>query len=207
MLDRILSLQSNERMSFGNQKGFTLAELLVAMSLSLIVLGAVYSVYRVQAHTVKVQEHRMEAQEYARVALDMMVREIRNSGYFPNQTPCGGNPTNGIAAFSINSIHFVYDYTADGDCADPGEDITYTHDPVSLNISRTDGNGPTTMTDGNITFFEFKYFDVNGAETTVAANIKRVSVLLTVRSKSTDTQFNGQQTITMNSTIDLRNRF
>jgi len=207
MPDRFLSLQSNERMSFGNQKGFTLAELLVAMSLSLIVLGAVYSVYRVQAHTVKVQEHRMEAQEYARVALDMMVREIRNSGYFPNQTPCGGNPTNGIAAFSINSIHFVYDYTADGDCADPGEDITYTYDPVALNISRTDENGPNTLTDGNITFFEFKYFDANGVETTVAANIKRVSVQLTVRSKSTDTQFNGQQTITMNSAIDLRNRF
>ena len=41
--------------------------------LSSIVMGAIYSVYRVQTHSMKVQENRMEAQEYARSVLDLMV--------------------------------------------------------------------------------------------------------------------------------------
>lgn len=193
-----------------DQKGFTLAELLVAMTLSLIVLGAVHAVYRVQAHTVKAQEYRMEAQEYGRVALDMMVREIRNSGYFPNGKPwpCGGNQ-NGIVAFNANSsVQFRYDFDADGACTTAGEDITYTWN--GSNILRTDWNvstTPQTLTDDNITIFQLSAFEVNGAATTVPAEIKKFSILLTVRSKSTDTQFNGLQTITMSSNADLRNLF
>jgi type IV pilus assembly protein PilW len=194
-------------MSWTNQKGFTLPELLVAMMLSLIVLGAVSAVYRVQSHTVKVQEHRMEAQEYARVALDLMVREIRNAGYFPNRTPCGGNLPNGIVARSNVMIQFVYDANGDGDCGDTDENVTYTYDPATLNISRTADGATQILTDGNITALNFVFYDYDENTTTVQANIKRVSVSLAVRSKSTDTQFNGQQTITMNSNADLRNCF
>src|SRR5690242_7354057 len=101
-----------------NEKGFTLMELLVAMSLSIAVLFAARSVYRVQAHTVKAQEYQMEAQEYARVSLDMMAREIRNLGYFPTRTACSSpSNTTGVVSTSATSIQFVYDANGDGDCA------------------------------------------------------------------------------------------
>ena len=230
---KVFSFHSIEQIVRKNQKGFTLAELLVAASLSLIVLGAVHAVYRVQAHTVKAQEYRMEAQEYARASLDLMVRETRNLGYFPNRTPCAAPAnTKGIVAASAQSIHFVYDADGNGDCAGAGEEITYSYDAATQNISRTQNGGAAqTLTDGNVTTFQFVYYPkqtvgtlpppycyaaagdlvVNGVTcsgivTANLANIQRVSISLTVQSKSTDTQFGGQQTITMDSNANLRNR-
>jgi prepilin-type N-terminal cleavage/methylation domain-containing protein len=202
-----------------NQKGFTLAELLVAMSMSLIVLGAVSAVYRVQSHTVKAQEYRMEAQEYARVALDMMVREIRNLGYFPvSPNSCPG--TKGLISASGVSIQFVYDFDFDGACTTSGENITYAYDANSKNISR---NGQP-LADGNITAFQMTYYPrqtgaaapapycISGAPTGCSGTldltkVQRISVSLTVQSKSTDTKFGGLQTIRMDSNADLRNHF
>jgi prepilin-type N-terminal cleavage/methylation domain-containing protein len=209
-------------MIWKNQKGFTLIELLVAMALSLVVLGGVYGVYRVQTHTVKAQEFKMEAQEYARNALDMMTREIRNLGFFPTGAPCTDQVnTAGIVSVAApaTSIQFVYDYRgvnpadpADGDCNDAGENITYTYDANTLDIVRTinDGNGPQTLTAGNVTAVAFRYFDTAGNEITIPANVpanaRRISITLTVQSLSTDVQFGGGQTVTMDSNVDLRNR-
>ncbi len=203
-----------------NQKGFTLTELLVAMGLSLMVLSAVYGVYRVQAHTVRAQEFKMEAQEDARAALDMMTREIRNAGFFPTLTPCAAPANNnGVAtatAASATTLRFVYDADRDGFCtgtlagpAGADEDVTYSY--TGTDITRTVGNGaPQLLTAGNVTAFSFTYFDSAAAPITVPANIaplaKRISISLTVRSRSTDAQFGGGQLITMTSNVDLRNR-
>lgn len=206
-----------ENMTWKNQKGFTLIELLVAMGLSLIVLGAGYSVFRVQIHTVKAQEFKMEAQEDARASLDMMVREIRNLGFFPTLTACTTVPANnnGIIFAAANNFQFVYDANGDGDCADTvasgagaDENVIYAWNNVTLNITRDIGNGPQDLTAGNVTNAAFLYFDGAGAPTTDPASIRRVSITLTVRSRSTDVQFSGgvPQDITMNSNVDLRNR-
>jgi prepilin-type N-terminal cleavage/methylation domain-containing protein len=228
---KILKLRSIDMTPWNDQKGFTMAELLVAAGLSLVVMGAVYSVYRVQAHTVKVQEFRTEAQEYARNALDMMVREMRNAGYFPQRAACPVPAnTNGIVAATATTIQFVYDANGDGDCADAGENITYSYDPNTLDISRAaDGGAAQPLTDANVTPpFQFVYFPRQtgaaapapycyaiaggipaGCASDVATNltnIQRISVLVSVLSKSTDTEFGGQQTITMDSNVELRNR-
>ncbi|MFQ5918120.1 MAG: PilW family protein, partial [Candidatus Binatia bacterium] len=49
-----------------SHRAFSLIELLVTILLSFIVMGAIYSVYRVQTRSMKVQENRMEAQQYVR---------------------------------------------------------------------------------------------------------------------------------------------
>jgi prepilin-type N-terminal cleavage/methylation domain-containing protein len=217
-------------MKVNNQKGFTLVELLVAMTIGLTLLGAVYAVYRVQAHTVKGQEYRMEAQEYARVSLDMMVREIRNLGYFPTRTACAGaGPSpGGLVAATAISIHFVYDANGLNGCTDPAEDITYTYDPNTLNITRTTTNpaATDTLTIGNVTAFQLLYYPrqtgasapapycisagipsgCSGTLSSSLASVQRVSVSLTVKLQKTDAQFGAQQDITMNSNADLRNR-
>ncbi len=218
-----------------NQKGFTLIELLIAMMLSLAVLFAARSVYRVQAHTVKAQEYQMEAQEYARVSLDIMAREIRNLGYFPGRTPCTTSPanTNGIVAATETSISFVYDANGDGDCADTGESVTYTYDSATKNISRTADGSTQTLTNGNVTAFQFIYYPkqtglsapapycnsannpsgCSGNASANLGNIQRVSISLTVKLLKTDKTFDGvtanawgQHDVTMSSNVDLRNR-
>jgi prepilin-type N-terminal cleavage/methylation domain-containing protein len=214
-------------MKINNQKGFTLVELLVAMTLSLTLLGAVYAVYRVQAHTVKGQEYRMEAQEYARVSLDMMVREIRNLGYFPTRTACASPAnTKGLVngLVSDKSISFVYDADGNGDCAGTGESVVYTYDSTAKDITRTaNGGAVQTLTNGNVTAFQLTYyprqtgaavpppFCISGnppgcSGTLDLTQVQRVSVSLTVKLLKKDPNFGAQQDITMNSSADLRNR-
>jgi type IV pilus assembly protein PilW len=195
-----------------NQKGFTLTELLVAMGLSLIVLGAVYGVYRVQAHTVRAQEFKMEAQEDARAALDMMTREIRNAGFFPVGA-CPQSVNNGLVAATPAILQFVYDADGNGNCTGTvatgqpaDENVTYAL--TGGNITRAvNGGAAPPLTAGNVTnTIMFTYFDNAGIATTTLANIKRVSITVSVQSRSTDAQFGGGQLITMTSNVDLRNR-
>ncbi len=212
-------MNSVEKERAERQRGFTLVELLVSMLLTFIVMGAIYSVFRVQTHTVKAQENRMEAQEYARAVLDLMVREIRNAGYFPVGA-CTTSPANtsGIVSADAQTFQFVYDANALNGCADADENITYAFDTTNCstgfgNITRngsplTDCNVPT----GTINF-SFTYYPIDSTtaySTPVAAgnlgSIQRVSISLTVQSKNTDAQFGGQLNATMTSNADLRNR-
>ena len=194
------------------QAGFTIVELLVSILLTSIIMTAVYSVYRVQTHSAKVQESRLEAQEYARSVLDMMVREIRNAGYAPTGAACAV-----VAAASAQSLQFLYDANADGDCGDPDEDITYTFATTGCsgglgNVTRNGSDNP--LTNCNVTTsFSLSYFKQDGTALTSlplsAADlltIQRVLITLTVQSLKPDTEFGSQLTVTMTSNADLRNR-
>lgn len=210
-----------------NQKGFTIVELLVAMAMSLAILGAARTMYVLQAHTVKAQENQMEAEEYARVTLDMMAREIRNLGYFPKITPCASPAnTKGIVSASATSINFAYDADGNGDCAGTGENITYTYDSTAKDISRTADGSTTTLTNANVTDFQLIYYPrqtsgtapapycsatgvpsgCSGTLSTNLGNVQRIYVSLTVQLKRTDTRVGGQNNVAMNSSVNLRNR-
>jgi Tfp pilus assembly protein PilW len=202
-----------------DQNGFTLAELMVSASLSLAVLAAIYGLFRAQTHTIKGQEGRMEAHEYAMSVLDLMEREIRNTGYFPTGTACS-TPANtaGIVEATAQSFHLVYDSNGDGACE---EDVSFTYDATNRNVLR---NG-SPLTDGNATAVQFTYYPQQtsgaapapycisagnpaGCSGDLAANlsaVQKITISITVQSKNTDVQFGGQSSITMSSSADLRN--
>jgi prepilin-type N-terminal cleavage/methylation domain-containing protein len=200
-----------------NQDGFTLTELLVAMGLSLFVLASIGSVFRAQTHTVKGQEKRMEAHEYALTVLDVMVREIRNTGYFPSAT-C--DATGGIASATATGITIQYDKNGNGACSGDDEVIAFAYDSVGKNITR---NGQA-LSDGNVTAVQFHYYPqqtsgtapapycvstgvpsgCSGALSSNLNSVKKIAMTLTVAPKSTDSQFIGSS-VTMSLTADLRN--
>jgi prepilin-type N-terminal cleavage/methylation domain-containing protein len=200
--------------------GFTLAELLVSILLTSIIMAAVYSVYRMQTHTMKIQENRLDAQEYARSVLDLMVREIRNAGYFPvgacTTTPAN---TNGIITADSQTLRFVYDSNAANGCADADENIEYRFVQGSCptgfgDIKRKTVNpaNDQAMTDCNVmSSFSLTYYAKDSStplsSPVALANIQRISISLTVQSKNPDPQFGGQQlNATLTSNVDLRNR-
>ena len=198
--------------------GFTLAELLVSMLLSSIIMGAVYSVYRMQSHTMKIQEKRLDAQDYARSVLDMMVREIRNAGYFPVGA-CTTSPvnTNGIITADSQTFRFVYDSNAANGCADADENTECRFDSSGCTNGLGDIKRKTTnpandqaITDCNVTSFSLTYYAKDSTtplSPVVLANVQRISITLTVQSKNPDSQFGGQQLdATLTSNVDLRNR-
>lgn len=189
-----------------DQSGFTLAELLVATGLSLFVLASIGGVFRAQTHTVKGQESRMEAHEYALTVLDVMVREVRNAGYFPS-TAC--DATGGIISASASSISFQYDKNGNGTCSGDDEIITFAFG--SSNVTR---NGQA-LSDSNVTAAQFTYYpqQTSGTASTPFSSpvsssnfsaIGKMTISLTVQPKSTDSQFTGSP-VTMSATADLRN--
>jgi prepilin-type N-terminal cleavage/methylation domain-containing protein len=60
------------------QDGFTLVELLVAMVASLIVFGATLSILESYMHQSSAATKRLDAQDQARIAVDRIVRDLRN---------------------------------------------------------------------------------------------------------------------------------
>jgi Tfp pilus assembly protein PilW len=188
------------------QGGCTLVELLVSMMLTLFFMGAVYSVFRVQARTVKSQESRLEAQEYARAVLDVMVREIRNAGYTVSGTACAG-----VVTATAQTLQIRLDTDDDGDCGGPNEDITYTYNGANQDITRAvDGGGAQNLTDGNATALQFTYYaqdSTTAMSPIVAADIQRVEISLTIQSQSPDTEFGGGVLdVEMDSNVELCNR-
>ena len=63
------------------QRGLTLIELMVALALSFIVIGAVYRTFTSQQRTYTIQDQVAEAQQNARVAMNILMRDLRMAGH------------------------------------------------------------------------------------------------------------------------------
>jgi Tfp pilus assembly protein PilW len=207
-----------ESMRVKDQRGFTLSELMIAAGLSLAVMASIYGLFRSQTHTIKGQESRMEAHEYAMSVLDIMVREIRNTGYFPTGTACANVSNTGgiVSTTTAQSFRFVYDTNGDGVCE---EDISFAYD--GTNVLRNS----QSLTDGNVTALQFTYYPQQtsgtapapfcvstgipaGCSGNLSSNlgaVQKITISVTVQSKNPDVQFGGQSTVTMSSSADLRN--
>ncbi|MBW2079016.1 MAG: prepilin-type N-terminal cleavage/methylation domain-containing protein [Deltaproteobacteria bacterium] len=133
-------------MALQNNKGFTLAELLVAMGLSAIVMASVGYVYYTQQKTYLAQEQIAGAQQNLRAVLYFMEREIRMAGYDPTRS---GNFQ--IQTANTNTITFRIDLNGNG-VLDSDETITYSLDAVNNQLER---NGQPLAE--NIDALDFRY--------------------------------------------------
>ena len=172
--------------------GFTVIELLVSMTISLVVLAAVAKTFTVQTRQNSAEEQVAQMQQNVRAALDLMVREIQMAKYDPAGTafPAG---TYGVT-YSASQLEVKSDVvdgngtinTATGSL----EDIIYAFDSTNLTITRKLGTSGTAdiLADG-ITNFQFTYYDANGAAVTAAANsgsIRKVTITIAARTAKPD---------------------
>jgi type IV pilus assembly protein PilW len=88
--------------------GFTLVELLVAMAISGIIAGAIFTAFLSQQRSYLAQEQVSEVQQNLRAALDIMTRDIRMAGY------SRGAPGFGITDISPRDIDDNIDVTVTG---------------------------------------------------------------------------------------------
>jgi type IV pilus assembly protein PilW len=70
-----------KRVAIRTQKGLTLIELLVSITVGLIILGVIASAYLVARQGGRTQDQAAQNAEVARVALELMRRQIQQAGY------------------------------------------------------------------------------------------------------------------------------
>lgn len=205
--------------------GFSLVELLIAMTVMLVLLGVVSTLFS-RAISIRAREsRRTDALTSAQAALNVMSREIANSGFglYTNPDSNVGSklPLNGIviADSNVNKIHFRANLentknpvTNTNPIATPGEDITYFFDAVTDSIVRYDPNdaSPTSVIINRISNVNFDYFNYEGSNsaptstTTPTVNTGRVRITVTVNLEPVQGQPNNQ-TVQFSSDVTLRN--
>jgi type II secretory pathway pseudopilin PulG len=140
--------------------GFSIVELLIAMTITLVIMSLAANLFSKSLGTRQRESSRTDALTAAQAALNVMSREIANSGY--------GLLNNGIvfADSGQEKLHFLSNVrNNNGVVTDPGENITYFFEPSTESILRYDANAngpnmPQTSTIINrISRVEFQYFD------------------------------------------------
>jgi type IV pilus assembly protein PilW len=127
------------------EHGTTLAELLVGLVISSVVLGAIYSFYHAQIYALAAQNTALDLYETARGALEVIVRDVRMATYDPSGAalPVSAGPTcpgvrQGITEATPARLHLLADLDGDGTTAGAGEDVLYALDTELGQILRTD---------------------------------------------------------------------
>jgi prepilin-type N-terminal cleavage/methylation domain-containing protein len=155
-----------------DERGFTLAELLTAMAvLALLLTGLLLTLQQGQ-NAYLYGAGRAEVQQNARVALERMLRELRDAS--------------SVTTASANDIKFTFlddtstlvtvEYSLSGASA-----------PYLLQRNQTVpaiAGQPDTLV-GGVNNFTVTYYDFNNVVTTTAANVYAVNISITTRSEDT----------------------
>lgn len=215
-----------------SQRGFSLIELIIAMSVT-VVIATISATLVAQSFRLRSREDaRSDAIADAQRALNIVSREIANSGF--------GLIDNGIVPgdTSPGSIRFranLNAYTRDGagnpvsgatSVTDRDEDIKYTmynddaanrhylvrYDAILGAVDQREG---TTVLANRLDSFQLQYFDSTGTELDVAANPSAVisawkvritvGVILPAEGQPNSPGYQPQSTINLVSDVVLRN--
>ena len=152
--------------------GYSILELLIAMTVTLAVMVAASTLLASSLRTRARENSRSDALAAAQRALNIMSREISNSGY--------GLADNGIvvADSAVDSIRVRANLNNDTDLNDVDEDVRFILQAANGEIVRYDNSTPASQRSvlaTNITSLTLKYLNVAGTEVSYD-NAERISV-------------------------------
>ncbi|MBI4517684.1 MAG: prepilin-type N-terminal cleavage/methylation domain-containing protein [Deltaproteobacteria bacterium] len=197
--------------------GFTLTEVLVATTLTLVAMSGFLSFNRYQLLTLRNQANQIDVQTTARNVVDLFAREVRRAGMNPN---CDIANFSGIADARSYSIRVQADLNNSGQHLGPNEDLTYTYNYSAKTVQRIDNNNwsntDTLLSDVDLSGSSIRYFDGSGTElvptsgslsATDRSAIRRVRLQLSLRSQAADPLNGAAPSAQVATDVDLRNRF
>ena len=145
------------------EAGFSVMELIIAMTITLAVMTAASTLLATSLRIRTRENARSNALASAQRALNIMSREVGNSGYGLND--------NGIVVADSNaqSIRIRANLNNNTNLNQTDEDLRFVFQPANNAIVRVDNTGDSVVLAGNITALTIEYLDVAGVTTTAAA--------------------------------------
>jgi len=210
-----------------DERGFTLAELLVVCALLGTVMAGVLGLLMVGQQSATATMNKVDAQANARMGIDRLIEEIREAGYLPAgptcptapTTPCppyyyGAAPNPAIAAITAQTataLTLQNDWNADNviqaavvtdpiSGAQRGEQVVYSFNAGQLRRQEIGVDAAPVVVAAGIIGLTYTYLDQNNAVTATDANIRTVTITLTTQQSA------GQPQVTMVHRVRLRNR-
>lgn len=158
-------------------EGFTLAEVVMALGIMLVVLTAIINLFTSLNRTYTTQNVAAGVQQVTRAGIDIMTRYIRMAGL----NPLNLNPI-GIVQASPDMIRFKLDTDGDGTIAtNTSEDMAYLLNGNKQLIRQLNGDSYSNVSlVENVTDLTFRYLDNQDLETNELSAIRTVEVSLTV---------------------------
>lgn len=209
---------------YAGPRGFTLVEMLIAMAVGMVVLGAMYSTFTIQNKTFANQEEIVAMQQSVRAGMDMMAREIGMAGYDPCSVNSDSDLSNNFSGVTVNSTQLQIKADLDGNdppsnnCQSPykgidatsQENIIYaiasdatTANPNNKKITRNIGAGAQSFVE-NVESFTFEYLKSDGTTATTSAEVRQIRITITGRTAKPDPSYSangGYRTYTLTSVI------
>ena len=200
-----------------SERGFTLAELLVACAvIALVMAGLLVSLQAGQEVYLR-GSNEVEATQSVRVAIERMAQELRGAGYCPTCTTAAPTFT-AIAAQSATGFTIQNDWDGDGAITAGatvtdafgnvrGEQVVYAFAGGALTRQETGVDAlPQTLATG-INNLTFTYQDFAGVVTATPANIRTVVVTATTQpALQPAATLQGRVFVTMTNSLRMRNR-
>ena len=147
------------------QKGFSVAELLVAAAMTSILMAGIFMVLQQGQNAYLFGAGRAEVQQTARGALDRITRELRTGTV--------------VTASTASSVTFQF-------IDETGATVTVQYSLNGTNLQRNQtapapvAAQPETVI-GGVNAFALTYFDSSNVATTTAANVRTVNIRLTTQ--------------------------
>lgn len=208
--------------------GFSMIELLIAMTISVCVLTATIVVASQVQKGYDIELEAAASRNEAEFAVAAIARELRAAGANPyniTTSPCpvagtafrpilrnpdGDGLADDIRLHSdVNPPNKSLGGVVAGTCTEANEDVTISHDAANRTITRRDNNteaAATAFTDGVITNLTFTYLDVNRAVTAVDNQVCYVRIRVTSTTRRPDPRTNQPISFTVTDEVRVRVR-
>jgi Tfp pilus assembly protein PilW len=185
---------------FSNQHGFTLAELLTAAAVMILVMSAVFVLQKEGQEAYSFGSNRVETQQNARVALDLMAHELRTAN--PDPIPA---PTGIVAIPSSTNMTFRDQCGKNVQYALAGTLLNRTGPNYSDRDNCVVASTGTTPLIGGVTSLTMTYYTAASATTTDPKQVAVIKVSIKTQSEEgVAAGLPGDRHATMESTIKLR---
>ena len=185
-----------------DQRGLTIVELVVAMSLAAVATAVLFSVFASTQGMYYDTRTIMENQSDTRIVMGMLSTDIRSAGSDIQQIG-----VQRLATCAADTVRIQSDLDANGvldASVEPAEDVTYFYDSGSESMMRSTGTGTITLMEG-VLAFTLSYIDVAGNDLgplpldgPARQRVRAIEIAMTV-------EVEGDATRDWSTTVAIRN--